>query len=365
MAILLFVLLAFAGVSAHGQQNLAATAQASASASSTGNFGPANWTDGIKNGSFFGWVGTASNFPQPAWMQLQWSQPQTFNRIRLFHPGTNFQPPAGNAVVFAGSMVLQYWNGMAWLNHDTLTSQGTFGDSVTFNFPSITTTRIRLTHFVLNGAPNPGFDEWEVYNVMADTTDLAVVGHNVENIFGGIGRTMRVRMRIRNLGNVPVVNPTLSWKVNTTPETGPYAAMIPLILAPGADTLILHPETTAAVQALNGRELCMWVRTNADSNFANDTLCVALAGFGSSVASLDGSQGLSLYPNPSMGRLQLAGLPDVEWQYALYDMQGRRLMAGIWPESGLDLPAFWVNSTYFLMLESAEKRFGGPVILRR
>lgn len=364
MAILLFILLAFAGVLAHGQQNLAATAQASASASSTGNFGPANWTDGIKNGSFFGWVGTASNFPQPAWMQLQWSQPQTFNRIRMFHPGTNFQPPAGNAVVFTGTAILQFWDGNAWLNHDTIIGQGSYGDSVTFDFPTIQTTRIRLTSFSLTGVSNPGFDEWEVYNVQQDTLDATVVDHVVENIFGGIGRTMRVRIRIRNVGNVPLVNPAVSWKVNTLPEIGPYTVIIPLNLAPGADTLVLHPETTAAVQALNGRELCMWVRATGDTRTNNDTLCVPLAGFGASVAALDGTEGLLLYPNPTTGPLQLRGL-DTPTAFELYDLQGRLCLRGQWIEEGLVLPAHWPAGSYFLLLETAIKRYGSLVSLQR
>lgn len=350
--------------SAHAQQNLATSAQASASASSTGNFGPANWIDGIKNGAFFGWVGTASNFPQPAWMQLQWTQLQTLNRIRLFHPGTNFQPPAGNAVVFGGTAVLQFWNGAGWINHDTLTSQGSYGDSLTFDFPAIQTTRIRLTAFALTGAANPGFDEWEVFNIEADTIDAAVLSYSVENIFGGIGRSLRVSIRVRNTGNVPLVNPALSWRINTFPETGPYTNIIPLNLAPGADTMILHPESTAAVQALNGRELCMWVRATGDNQRGNDTLCAALAGIGSGVASLDGKEGLLLFPNPSAGTLHLKGLEESA-SYSLYDLQGRQLLRGSWSDLGLELPADWPAGGYFMVVETAEKRYSGLVLLQR
>jgi len=346
------------------QPNLARSAQASASASSTGNFGPANWTDGLKNASFFGWIGTAGTFPQPAWMQLQWTQPQSMNRIRLFHPGTNFQPPAGNAVVFTGSAILQYWNGSGWVNHDTITGQGSFGDSMTVDFPPISTTRIRLTAFSLSGAANPGFDEWEVYQVQQDTLDAAVVGYTVENIFGGIGRTLRVRIRLRNEGNVPLVNPAISWKINTFPETGPYTNVVPLNLPPGADTLLLHPESTAAVQALNGRELCMWVRVTGDNLLGNDTLCAPLAGIGASVASLDGEQGLVLYPNPSSGSLRVQGLVDTA-VYTLYDLKGRQLLTGIWPDAGIELPADWPSGSYFLLLQTAKKSYGSLVLLQR
>lgn len=358
------VLFGFLVHAAHAQQNLAASAQVAASASSTGNFGPSNWTDGLKNATFFGWVGTATNFPQPAWMQLQWTQPQSLNRIRLFNPGTNFQPPVGNAVVFAGTAVLQYWDGNGWLNHDTITGQGSYGDSLTFDFPTIQTTRIRLTSFVLTGAANPGFDEWEVYNVLQDTLDAAVVDHLVENIFGGIGRTMRVRIRVRNVGNVPLVNPTVSWKVNTVPEIGPNTSTFPITLAPGADTLLLHPETTAAVQSLNGRELCMWVRATGDTRTNNDTLCVPLAGFGASVAALNGAEGLLLYPNPTTGPLHLKGL-DTPATFELYDLPGRLCLRGEWPEEGLLLPVHWPAGSYFLLIETAKKRYGNLVLLQR
>jgi len=349
---------------ATAQTNLALNATPSASASSTGNFGPANWTDGLKNASFFGWVGTASTFPQPAWMQLQWQQPQTFNQIRLFHVGTNFQPPAGNGVVFTGSALMQYWVNNAWQTFDTLFSTGTYGDSLVVQFPEVTTTRLRIAQFNVTGTHNPGFDEWEVYRTSSDTTDLAITGHQIENILGGFGRILRVRLRVANQGNVAVNQARLGYIINTVPETGPFEINLPLGLVAGDDSLVLHPETVPAEQRLNGTTLCMWVKAAGDSFPANDTLCIPLSGFGSSVQSLGAEGAPAVYPNPLSTHLYIQDLTE-DAQVSLYDARGRLLWEGIWPAEGLPIPPHWPVGNCILLVKQGEKYFSGLVLLQR
>lgn len=361
---LLYCLLLVVPVQSWAQNNLAPLATPTASASSSGNFGPANWTDGLKNATHFGWVGTAATFPQPAWMMLEWAQPQTFNQVRLFHAGTNFQPPAGNAVVFAGSALLQYWSNNVWQTFDTLISSGTYGDSVVVQFPNITTTRLRIAQFSLSGAHNPGFDEWEVYRISSDTIDLAVTGQQLENILGGFGRILRVRVRVANTGNVAVSQARLVYIINTVPETGPFEINLPLGLVAGDDSLVLHPETVPAEQRLNGRTLCMWVKAVGDSFPGNDSLCIPLSGFGSSVQALGTPGAPAVYPNPVSNHLYIQHLAD-DASVSLYDTRARLLWEGIWPAEGLAIPAHWPSGNCILLVKQGEKYFSGPVLLQR
>lgn len=364
MRYLLLCLLLLGTVQSWAQTNLALSATPSASASSTGNFGPANWTNGLKNATTFGWVGTAATFPQPAWMQLEWQQPQTFNQLRLFNVGTNFQPPTGNGVVFNGSVQVQYWANNAWQTFDTLFGGGSYGDSLVLNFNDITTTRLRLHNFAISGTHNPGFDEWEVYRISSDTIDLAVTGQQLENILGGFGRILRVRVRVANTGNVAVSQARLVYIINTVPETGPFEINLPLGLAAGDDSLVLHPETVPAEQRLNGRTLCMWVKAVGDSFPGNDSLCIPLAGFGSSVQALGTPGAPAVYPNPVSNHLYIQHLAD-DALVSLYDTRARLLWEGIWPAEGLAIPPHWPSGNCILLVKQGEKYFSGQVLLQR
>lgn len=360
---LILCLLLLGPVSSWAQTNLAPLATATASASSTGNFGPSNWIDGLKNATHFGWVGTASNFTQPAWMMLEWAQPQTFNQIRLFHPGTNFMPPAGNAVVFTGSAVLQFWTNNTWQSFDTIFSSGGYGDSMLVQFPDVTTTRLRIVQFNITGAHNPGFDEWEVYRISTDTVDMAITGQQLENILGGFGRILRIRMQLSNQGNVAVSQARLGYLINTVPQTGPFEINVPLGLAAGDDSLVLHPETIPAEQRLNGRTLCMWVKAVGDANVANDTLCIPLTGFGSSVQALGSPGAPVVYPNPATTLLHIRNLAE-DAHISLYDPQGRLLWEGNWPAEGLAIPPHWPAGNCILLVKQGEKYFSGLVLLQ-
>lgn len=331
------------------QPNLALTATPTASASSTGNFGPANWTDGILNGSFFGWVGTASTFPQPAWMQLEWTQPQTMNRMVLHNAGSNFAPPAGNAVVFSGNAQLMYWDGTNWQHLSVLSGVPGYGAQITLNFPEITTTKLRLDSFNISGSHNPGFDEWEVFRIAADTVDAALDSIQITNLQGGIGRILRFSMLVKNEGNVPIVNPSISYTINTNPVSGPFTATLPATIFPGSDTLLVHPEVIPAESILNGRELCAWVTVANDIRAENDTTCKELAGIGSAVLENDYLIPQA-YPNPLQDVLYFKQLP-VGSTLRFFDAQGRCLVQLPEAPESFSIPANWPSGLYFLQIQ--------------
>lgn len=331
------------------QPNLALTATPSASASSTGNFGPANWTDGILNGSFFGWVGTASTFPQPAWMQLEWTQPQTINRVVLHNAGSNFAPPAGNAVVFSGFAQLMYWDGTTWQHLSVLSGVPGYGAQITLNFPEITTTKLRVDSFSITGSHNPGFDEWQVYRIQNDTTDAQLDSIQITSLQGGIGRILRFSMLVKNRGNVNIVNPSISYSLNTNPVSGPFTATFPLTLAPGADTLLVHPETLPAERILNGRQLCAWVTAAGDAISENDTSCRELSGIGTSVSEM-AALAPQAYPNP-LGEVLYFKQLSAGSILRFYDAQGRCLTQLTETPESFAIPQDWPAGLYFLQIQ--------------
>ena len=144
--ILFSVMIVFSG---RAQTNLNLSSVASASASSSGSYGPSNWNDGIINGSSFGWVGTAPNQPTPSYMEFTWTTAQTFDSIRIVNLGTNFSPAnGGNGVVFTGSADLEYFNGAQWINIRSFIGQGTYGSAYALTFPSVTTPASMKLRFI-------------------------------------------------------------------------------------------------------------------------------------------------------------------------------------------------------------------------
>ncbi len=344
-----FILLLFVGVftdqTAFCQTNLALTATPTASASSTGNFGPANLTDGILNGSFFGWVGTA----QPAWMQLEWTQPQTINRMVLHNAGSNFAPPAGNAVVFSGNAQLMYWDGMNWQQLTMVLGVPGYGAQITLNFPEVTTTKLRIDSFNISGNHNPGFDEWEVFRISTDTLDAALDSIQITNLQGGIGRILRFSMLVKNEGNVPILNPSISYTINTNPISGPFTVTLPAIIAPGTDTLLVHPDVIPAESILNGRELCAWVSVANDWRAENDTSCKELVGIGTSIQEL-AVYLPQAYPNPLQELLYFKQLPPGSI-LRFFDGQGRCLAVLLDSPESYAIPANWPSGLYFLQIQ--------------
>lgn len=350
MRFVLFLIIGLGlAVSATAQPNLALTATPSASASSMGNFGPANWTDGILNGSFFGWVGTDISFPQPAWMQLEWTQPQTINQMVLHNVGSNFAPPAGNAVVFSGFAQLMYWNGNAWQQLISLLGVPGFGATITLNFPEITTTKLRIDSFNISGSHNPGFDEWEVFRLPADTIDAVLDSIQITSLQGGIGRILRFSMLVKNQGNVPIVNPSVSYSINTNPVSGPFTAIFPGTLQPGTDTLLVHPEVLPAERVLNGRELCAWVSVTGDVQSENDTTCRELSGIGTAVEQSELAL-FQAYPNPLQSVLYFKGVPAGSTM-RFYDAQGRCLAQLDDQVESFEIPLDWPAGLYFLQIQ--------------
>ncbi|MFN3529784.1 MAG: T9SS type A sorting domain-containing protein [Bacteroidia bacterium] len=342
---------------ASGQSNLALNATASASASSGGAYGPANWTDGIINGATFGWVGTASSFTQPSWMQLTWTQPQSFNRIILHNVGTNFAPPSGNGVVFEGTANLEYWDGNAWQLIQQISGLSGYGAQLLVDFSTVSTTQLRIHNFNIISAHNPGFDEWEVFQVATqqDTIDAALVSLHYDTLMSSSGRQLVFSVRVKNNGNQPIANPEISYEINTNPTIGPHNAIFPISLLPGQDSLFVHPQTIAAEQILNGRLVCFTVSVPGDSNSANNQLCDTISGIGLSVSEVHIKRH-GVYPIPARDRLFVAGL-QTNAVLKLYDLQGRLLQQVQTSDALYELELAYPQGIYLLTVEEGGRQF--------
>tara|TARA_R110002050_G_scaffold49818_6_gene115550 strand:- start:85 stop:1191 length:1107 start_codon:yes stop_codon:yes gene_type:complete len=319
--ILFSVMIVFSG---RAQTNLNLSSVASASASSSGSYGPSNWNDGIINGSSFGWVGTAPNQPTPSYMEFTWTTAQTFDSIRIVNLGTNFSPAnGGNGVVFTGSADLEYFNGAQWINIRSFIGQGTYGSAYALTFPSVTGSKFRIINLNTGTNPvnhNPGFDEIEVYlsPPPASIYDAALLTSDTLLDIGN--EELHISTKISNVGNQVLDTIDVSYQVSNAPSA--ITESFFLMLAPGADTTVLLSQSIALdtlPSSLSTEDLCVWVSNTMDVSNSNDTLCLSLKPLNIEAKPL--TDVITIYPNPAISPFVVESLSPLN-TISIYHING-------------------------------------------
>ncbi|HOJ05598.1 MAG TPA: T9SS type A sorting domain-containing protein [Bacteroidota bacterium] len=146
--------------------NIATSAVCTHSSGGSGTYAPTNYNDGIipVQGSLpWGWTSGSTHTNASAWIQLEWTTPQTFGELKLFYAEINNRYLAGAEI--------QYWTGSAWaVAHSFLTTTYTTWERV-LAFPPVTSTRVRITNWTMapvGQTSNPNFREIEVRNICTD-----------------------------------------------------------------------------------------------------------------------------------------------------------------------------------------------------
>jgi NedA-like, galactose-binding domain/Pel9A-like, right handed beta helix region len=139
-----------------GHTNLALSATASASTSFSG-YSASKVNDGNASTT----VGSATSWASdgvhalPQWVELDWSSTQRFNRVEFF-TSAGYELPM---------FELQYWNGSSWADFGSAT--GNTSAHLSFTFPTISSTKIRVLGEVGDAADSPypfvRINEVEVY----------------------------------------------------------------------------------------------------------------------------------------------------------------------------------------------------------
>lgn len=360
----LIVLLLFVTTSINAQNNLALTATASASASSSGSYGPSNWNDGIINGTTFGWVGTASTFPQPSYMLFTWPSAQTLDSVRIFNVGNNFSPPNGNGVVFSGAANLEYYDGSQWVLITAFTGQGTYSSAYDLSFSPVTTTQLRIANLT-TAAPNhnPGFDEIEIYLSPQPAAFIDAELTSLDTLLDIANDDLVISALVTNAGNQVIDSVEVSYQVSGS-ATVINESFTNLGLVPGNDTALLFSQAIDLISLpspLFTESLCGWASAAMDTNPSNDSLCLSLKPL---TTPEDDFQHFSVYPNPGADKFTIESSHAIE-RISIYSPDGTLVYAKKYDSVfEAELRPQLAQGIYFLDLISEGRREMVRIIIR-
>jgi hypothetical protein len=156
-------------VSMKNAVNVATSAIATANVSDAGH-GPEKAIDGIRD-PWSGWNASTGDptIPLPYWFELTWNTPQPINNVVLY--------TINNASYAIKGYTIQYWDGAAYQNLETVS--GNTSSYISSYFNTVTTTKIRI----LCTEPDAGsayyrIDEIEVYNNITSGINRISTGDN-------------------------------------------------------------------------------------------------------------------------------------------------------------------------------------------
>ncbi|MDH7516722.1 MAG: hypothetical protein QHI48_12710, partial [Bacteroidota bacterium] len=215
LAITLAALCAFSLNAAAQNPNVALTATCTHSGGGTGypsGYGPQHYNDGINPtpGGYFGWTSTSGNPDPNAWIQFDWgSTVQNVGEVTLYYVSTTTR--------YLQSGRVQYWNGTTWVNHYDF-NVGTPAMVKVITFPSVTTTRLRLTNFTTTGSQtsNPNFHEIEIRSTVVGFNNAGITA--LTSPLNFCAGTHPVEVTLVNAGGNPITSVTIKWTLNGAPQ---------------------------------------------------------------------------------------------------------------------------------------------------
>jgi hypothetical protein len=216
---ILFTIAIMSQVTIAQSPNVATLAACTHSSGGTGypsGYGPEHYNDGINptQGGYFGWTTTSSNPDPNAYIQFDWgSNVQSIGELTLYYVATNTR--------YMQSARIQYWTGSAWVNHYDF-NVGALGLIKVITFPSVTTTRLRITNMSITGsqASNPNFHEIELRSTVNgfNNAGISALTSPIDFCAG----TLPVEVTLVNAGYNQITSATIKWTLNGVPQPDYY-----------------------------------------------------------------------------------------------------------------------------------------------
>jgi hypothetical protein len=195
----------------------------------TGVYGPEKYNDGIFLD--WGWTSTAGNPDPNSWIQFDWgSTPRNVGEITFFRVDLNTRCLASGRI--------QYWNGTTWITSIDFILPTT-GLTQTISFPSVTTTRLRVTNMSITGSQtsNPNFYEIEIRSTISGFNNAGITAMTSPVDF--CAGTFPVIVNLQNAGRNAITSATINWTLNGVPQPAiNWTGMLDTLNATTRNTLV-------------------------------------------------------------------------------------------------------------------------------
>jgi len=251
----------------HAQVNYALTATATHSGGGAGVYGPSNYNDQvISTGTAtpWGWVSGNSFSGTSMWVQYEWKSKVSINEWYIYTVSTTTRIMTGCEI--------QWWDGSAWKTAKKFTL--TAATEYSLEFPTVNTTKIRMTNMTISGAQssNPNFKEIECYYNSFGPNDAGVA--SIDSPYAFCAGTKDIYATISNYGINQIDTVTVNWTLDGTAQTAiNYYGLLDTAGGTGSSTAQI--KLGSATFGSTARDIVVWTskpNNVADTVGANDTV---------------------------------------------------------------------------------------------
>ena len=209
LAILPILCLALIGLSttSNAQINNALTAKATQSDNRATPYDAGNYNDGTiaaAGSTPWGWLSCSNTSGYSAWIMYEWTKATSVNQLHFYNVLTTRRCMVGAEI--------QYWDGSAWKTAGTLSTTAQI--EVIFDFPTVTTTKLRITKFTMAGTQlsNPNWREIKANFISYGPNDAGVASVDSPSVF--CGGTQSIYATIQNFGINQIDTLTVNWELD-------------------------------------------------------------------------------------------------------------------------------------------------------
>lgn len=213
LAAMAFAMMSLPFVS-QAQINYALTATASHSGGGTNGtgYGPDNYNDQViptGTATPWGWVAGNSSSGTSMWIQYEWTSAVSINELYVYTVST--------ATRIMTACDVQYWDGTAWKTAKSFTL--TAATEYSLEFPTVNTTRIRITNMTVSGtqSSNPNFREIECYYNSFGPNDVGIA--SIDSPYAFCAGTKDIYATVSNYGINQVDTLTINWTIDGVSQT--------------------------------------------------------------------------------------------------------------------------------------------------
>ncbi|MBI3141326.1 MAG: hypothetical protein HYZ16_00715, partial [Bacteroidetes bacterium] len=197
---------------AYAQVNYALSATATQSDNRASPYDAGNYNDNViaaAGSTPWGWLSCSNTSGYSAWVQYEWKSKVSVNKVHFYNVLTTTRCMTAAEI--------QYWDGSNWKKAGSFSVSASV--EVEYEFPTVTTTKLRFTNFYISGSQqsNPNWREIQVFHISYGPNDAGVA--SIDSPFAFCGGTQPIVVTVQNYGINQIDTLTINWELDGTAQT--------------------------------------------------------------------------------------------------------------------------------------------------